>query len=223
VESQALYNLLENEIVPLFYTRSADNLPRAWIHRMKNSIKFIAPQFNTNRMVAEYARKFYNPAAARWRYLTASAMARARALSMWKSNVRNSWQELTIKDVCVQSEQTENGAELNAKQPQIEVGSELKISALVGLGKLSPDDVAVEIYYGTVDAWSNIISGAPSRMVYDKPGRQEGEHFYTGSIPCRASGQHGFAVRILPKNEDLVDPYEPGLILWETAASGGSR
>lgn len=222
VESQALYNLLENEVVPLFYTRSADNLPRAWIHRVKKSIKWIAPQFNTSRMVAEYARKFYNPAAARWRYLTASAMARARALSMWKSNVRNSWQELAIKDVTFQSEQTQDGADLNAKQPQIEVGSELKISAMVKLGKLSPDDVAVEIYYGTVDAWGNITSGSPSRMTYDKPGQQDGEHFYTGLIPCRASGQHGFALRILPKNEDLVDPYEPGLILWETAASGGS-
>ena len=118
----------------------------------------------------------------------------------------------------VQSEENGN-ADLNTKQPKIEVGSELKISALVKLGKLSPDDVAVEIYYGTVDAWGNINNGAPSRMTYDKAGQQEGEHFYTGSIPCRASGQHGFAVRILPKNEDLVDPYEPGLILWETASS----
>jgi starch phosphorylase len=219
VESQALYNLLENEVVPLFYTRSADNLPRAWIHRIKNSVKWIAPQFNTNRMVAEYARKFYNPAAARWRYLTASAMARARALSMWKSNIKNSWNDLAIRDVVIQSENGDDNHELNSKQPKIEVGSELKISALVRLGKLVPDDVAVEIYYGTVDAWGNINNGAPSRMTYDKTGPQDGEHFYTGSIPCRASGQHGFAVRILPKNEDLVDPYEPGLILWETASS----
>ena len=57
-----------------------------------------------------------------------------------------------------------------SRQPKIEVGSELKISALVKLGKLSPDDVAVEIYYGSVDAWGNIINGAPSRMTYDKAG-----------------------------------------------------
>ena len=62
VESQAIYNMLENEVIPLFYTRSADNLPRAWIRRVKNSIKWIAPRFNTHRMVAEYTRKFYNPA-----------------------------------------------------------------------------------------------------------------------------------------------------------------
>jgi starch phosphorylase len=218
VESQALYDLLENEIIPLFYTRSADHLPRAWIHRVKNSIKWIAPLFNTNRMVAEYARKFYNPAAARWRYLTASAMARARALSMWKSNIKNSWPELAIRDVNVQSEPADTAVDGTAKQPQIEVGSELKISALVCLGRLKPEDVAVEIYYGTVDAWGNIKNGSPTRMSFDKAGPEQGQHFYTGSIPCRVSGQHGFSIRILPKNDDLVDPYEPGLILWENAS-----
>jgi starch phosphorylase len=220
VESQALYNLLENEVIPLFYTRSADNLPRAWIHRVKNSIKWIAPQFNTSRMVADYTRKFYNPAAARWRYLTASAMARARALSMWKSNIRSNWHDLAIKDVSLQfaSDEGQTG-DVNPKQPQVEVGSELKISALIRLGRLTPEDVAVEIYYGTVDSWGTITNGSPTRMTYDKPGSETGEHLYAGSIPCRSSGQHGFAIRILPRNDDMVDPYEPGLILWETTNS----
>ena len=102
VESQAIFNLLENEVVPLFYSQSRDRLPRRWIHRMKNTIKWCAPRFNTSRMVAEYTRKFYNPAAARWRYLTAEAMARVRALSTWKSNLRNTWDDLAIQKVDVE-------------------------------------------------------------------------------------------------------------------------
>ncbi|MBM4027522.1 MAG: glycosyltransferase family 1 protein, partial [Planctomycetes bacterium] len=58
VESQALYNVLENEVIPLFFSRSADNLPRAWIQRMKACIRWVAPRFNTHRMLAEYARRF---------------------------------------------------------------------------------------------------------------------------------------------------------------------
>ncbi|OHB61406.1 MAG: alpha-glucan phosphorylase, partial [Planctomycetes bacterium RBG_13_50_24] len=85
VESQAIYDMLENEVIPLFYTRSADNLPRAWIRRIKNSIKWIAPRFNTHRMVAEYTQRFYNPSAAKWRYLTEESCARAKAFSNWKS------------------------------------------------------------------------------------------------------------------------------------------
>ena len=99
VESQAIYNILENEIVPLFYTRSADDLPRAWICRMKNSIQRITPQFNTDRMVRDYVRRIYNPAAARWQYLTGEAMSKAKTLAMWKSNMKSMWPEFSIKDV----------------------------------------------------------------------------------------------------------------------------
>ena len=62
VESQAIYNLLEQEVVPLYFSQSKDRLPRRWIRRMKNTIKWCAPRFNTSRMVAEYTRKFYTMA-----------------------------------------------------------------------------------------------------------------------------------------------------------------
>ena len=216
VESEAIYNLLENEVVPLFFTRSADNLPRAWIKRIKNSIAWISPRFNTHRMVGEYTRKFYNPAAASWDYLTSSAMARAKALSAWKADMKNAWPELAIQDVTTQVYDGNRAEALNTKQAQVEAGCELRVSAAVKLGPVSPDDVAVEIYHGLVDAWGNIEDGCVSRMTHDKTKDRDSTCVFTGSIPCRASGQHGFAVRILPRHADLVDPYEPGLILWET-------
>ncbi len=220
VESQALFNLLENEVVPLFYTRSADRLPRAWIRRMKNTIKWVAPRFNTSRMVAEYTRRFYNPAAARWRYLTASAMSRARALATWKSYIKQEWRALSIEDVDIHVEDGPDQGKFSVKQPQLAVGSRLKVRANVKLGRINPDDVAVEIYYGTLDASENIQDGTATRMVYESNGENEGDYIFTGFIPCKTSGHQGFALRILPKHEDLVDPYEPGLILWESSTAG---
>ena len=70
VESNALYNLLEKELIPLFYNRGADGLPRAWISKMKTSMREICPVFNTNRMVKEYAEKYYLPAHNRYSSLT---------------------------------------------------------------------------------------------------------------------------------------------------------
>ncbi len=215
VESQAIYNMLENEVIPLFYTRSADNLPRAWICRMKNSIKWVAPVFNTHRMIADYTRRCYNPAAARWRYVTAEAMSRARALSMWKSNMRSAWPEFAIKDVQVKANGDQNGELLNSKQPQLKLGSDLTIEALVRLGKASPDDVSVEVYHGPVDSMGNITQGSAVRMDYKEPSGQNGDHWFVGSMPCKTSGRRGLAVRILPRNEDLVNPYDLGLVLWE--------
>jgi len=216
VESQAIYNILENEIVPLFYTRSADDLPRAWIRRVKNSIGQITPQFNTNKMVGNYTRRFYNPTAARWRYLTAEAPSRAKVLSMWKSNMKSLWPEFAIKDVKMHIKNGKEDVELNPKRPQLKVGSELRIKALVKLGKVNPDDVSVELYHGSVDARGNIRDGLAVRMAHKETSEQEGEHWFVGTMPCKRTGQHGVAVRVLPRNTDLVDPYDLGLILWET-------
>ncbi|UCC96390.1 MAG: alpha-glucan family phosphorylase [Phycisphaerales bacterium] len=216
VESQAIYDMLENEVVPLFYTRTADNLPRAWIRRVKSSIKWIAPRFNTHRMLAEYTRRSYNLAAAKWRFLTAEACARAKAFSSWKSNVREAWPEFSVRDVMMEAHNGDGSKQLNPRQPQLKVGSRLSVRALVRLGKASPDDVSVELYYGPVDTWDNIREGASVHMDYEQAGQENGEHWFGGSMPCTRTGQQGVAVRILPSHTDLANPYEMGLILWET-------
>lgn len=218
VESQAIYNLFENEVVPLFYTRSTDNLPRGWIRRVKNSIKRITPRFNTGRMVGEYVEKFYNHAAERWRYLTADSMAKAKAFSVWKLNLKAAWSELEIRDVQVQV--CTNGqadVQLVSDQTQLTVGSKLHVKALVKLGRISPDDISVELYYGSVDTWGNIRDGSAVRMGYNGSADGDGEHWFAGSISCEMSGRRGLTVRILPRHADMINPYEPGLILWETA------
>jgi starch phosphorylase len=168
-------------------------------------------------MVAEYTRRFYNPAAAKWRFLTAEAGARARAFSSWKSNVREAWAEFAVKDVIMEVHNGDGNKKLNPKQPELKVGSELSVRALVKLGKASPNDVSVELYYGPVDNWENIRDGSSVRMEYERAAEEGGDHWFAGSMPCRKTGQHGVAVRVLPRHSDLANPYEMGLILWETA------
>lgn len=216
VEVQAIYNLLENEVVPLFYTRSADNLPRAWIRRVKNSIKWIAPRFNTHRMVADYTRRFYNPAMARWNYLSVNSMAAARELARWKTVLRAGWSDFAIRNVVMEVTNGQDTEPLNLKQPQLNVGSQLTVKALVKLGKVPSDDVSIELYHGPVDSWGNINGGSAVKMNYKETAGSDGEHWFVGSMQCRRTGQHGAAVRILPMHPDLVDHYEMGLILWES-------
>ncbi len=216
VESQAIYDILENEVIPLFYTRSADNLPRAWIHRIKTSIKWIAPRFNTHRMVADYTRRFYNPALAKYSCLTATDCNRARDFSKWKTEIKEAWPELAVKDVVMELHNGNGNEQLNPQQPQLKVGSKLSVRALVNLGKISPNDISVELYHGPVDTWGDIRQGSAVRMDYKQAAEQQGEHWFVGSMSCKKTGQHGVAVRVLPMHDDLVNPYEMGLILWET-------
>jgi starch phosphorylase len=72
IEANALYDILEKEVVPLYYDRGVEGTPRAWLSRVKNSMRRLVPFFNTHRMVSEYAERFYFPATARYHHLTAN-------------------------------------------------------------------------------------------------------------------------------------------------------
>lgn len=217
LECQSLYEILENEIVPLFYSRSVDGLPRAWIQRMKQTIRWVVPRFNTHRMLADYTRRFYNPAAARWRFLSAEAMARARAFSQWKSHVREVWPALEIQEVTIDLADSGCEAQSDIHQTQIKVGSELCVRARVTLGQADPHDVAVELYHGPVDTWGHIRQGQAVGMDLDQPNGDEGCYWFRSIVPCTQTGQHGIAVRVLPHHPDMVSPHEMGLILWEAS------
>jgi len=192
LDSQSLYNVLENEVVPLFYTRSADNLPRAWMRRVKSSIRWISPRFNTHRMVAEYTRRFYSPAATKWQHLTADEESRAKAFASWKANMREAWPELAVKDVIIEVNNGEREKEPDRKQCQVKVGSTLSVRALVELGKVNPDDVSVELYHGPVDTWGEIKDGSAVRMDHEEASQQEGEHWLPAWCPARGRASTGW-------------------------------
>jgi glycogen phosphorylase len=215
VESQAIYNLLENEVIPLYFTRSADNLPKAWIHRIRKSIRLITPMFNTHRMVMEYTERCYLQAQKKWDYFTADNLQKAKALAGWKANIQWAWGDLAIKDVKVEVSNGE-AESLDSKNPQLKVGAKLKVNALVRLGRLRPEDISVELYHGPLDARGNIIEGEVIKMAHKGHSGQDNDHWFEGLTPCEVSGRRGVAVRIVPQNPDMTNAHELGLVLWES-------
>jgi starch phosphorylase len=201
VESRAIYDLLEEEIVPLFYTRTSDGLPRGWLKMMKASISTCVPFFNTNRMVQEYMEKAYWPSAQRIARLSADNLKRAAQLAQWRRSLQRGWGNVRVEAV-----------ESNGADP-LHVGGELKVQARVNLGSFSPEDVEVQLFHGAVDNLGEIPH--PRTVTMSTNGKREGGNWvYQGTIACRASGQHGFAVRVLPRHGDLSNPFEPGLVTW---------
>jgi starch phosphorylase len=201
VESRAIYDLLEQEIVPLFYNRSSDDLPRGWINVMKRSISVICPVFNTNRMVQEYVEKCYWPSTQRNERLMADKLQNAANLARWRQRLVAGWPQVRVENV-----------ESNGADP-LHVGSDMHVNARVNLGNLSPNDVEVQLFHGGVDSLGEIPKPEAVPMVAD--GKRDGSTWiYQGAFPCQASGQHGFAVRVLPKHADLANLFEPGLVCW---------
>lgn len=201
IESEAIYDLIEKEIVPAFYVRGADNVPRGWTDRMKASMRTICPMFNTNRMLEEYASRLYVPAAHRWRHLSANAYSAAKALSQWKRRLATDWSNVRVEHV-----EADDARELP-------VGAEVRVQAQVHLGKVRPDDVVVELYHGRIDPHGQLVEGSAEEMRCGNH-LDNGTFTYDGTIPCRRSGQHGYAIRVMPRHQDLTHRYDTGLIHW---------
>jgi starch phosphorylase len=201
VESRAIYDLLEQEIVPLFYTRSSDGLPRGWVKLMKQSISTVCPVFNTNRMVQEYIEKCYWPSGQRFAGLSADKLKRAGELAQWRKRLSHGWSQIHVDGV------EASGAD------SLQVGGQMSVTARLALGSFTPDDLEVQLFHGLVDSLGDIPN--PRTVTMSPNGKPDGGFWtFTGTIPCRSSGQHGYAVRVLPRNRDLANPFEPGLLCW---------
>jgi starch phosphorylase len=208
VEANSLFELLERQIVPLFYDRGAGRFPRGWVTRVKASLRSLAPKVMASRMVRDYLNEMYEPIAAQSDALAEDHHSRSRELAAWKKRVTAAWPEVKVE-----------------VDPEPEVGlcflgAEREVSAEVYLGSLTPDDVAVELLHGPVAAGDEITETEVVRMERadagsaSEAGAGAGPVSYRGQFSCDRAGRHGYAVRVVPAHPDLVVPVEMGCVAW---------
>ncbi len=201
IEANALYDIMEKEVMPLFYDRDADGLPRRWIAKMKDAIRLNCPFFNTARMLTEYAQRAYFPASDRYYSLSSNNYSPAKEVAIWEENLRENWYNIKIKDINVSS------------SPDIQVNQTVTVTAKVDLTTLTNNDVQVELYQGGINADGEIVNGVPVVMGYQ--GEDSNKlSTYTADITYTTSGLQGLSLRVLPKHKHLSSPYEPRLIVW---------
>ncbi|MBW2263389.1 MAG: alpha-glucan family phosphorylase, partial [Deltaproteobacteria bacterium] len=200
VEVRAIYDILEKEAVRLFYDRGPDDLPRGWVELMKTSLVKLCPTFNSNRMVKEYTTGAYTKAHRRHAALMADSMRRARALTEWKSRVREAWPQVDVKRV-----------DADLENPRVGEAHEIKVEVFIG--DLDPSDVAVQVHRGPLDQHGNIVDGTTIEM--EACGSTEsGVILCTSAAPLRHSGRQGFTIRVIPRHEDLEDLVDLPLVVW---------
>jgi len=200
VESSSLYEIIEKEVVPLFYQRGPDGLPREWLKVMKASIRTVCPVFNTNRMVEEYAERMYLPAAIQYSLLSRQNFESSRVLAAWKNRIQDQWHEVNVVDVNANTSR------------ELEIGTDLDVQVTVQLGSIPPSEVSVEILSGPMDKVGEILSG--DALPLNLQSSQDHKAVFSGSIPCHAAGRHGFMVRVLPFRRELAHKFEAGKITW---------
>jgi len=201
IESRALYDLLERDIIPLFYQRGRDGLPREWIKRMKHCMREIGQSMSSHRMLMDYSNKYYFPALKNYRRIIKDDFKESKDLAAYMTRLRQAWDGISITKI-----------ESNSK-PVMQRGDYLTVTAKIGLGPLKPEDVQVELYYGSVSNQTNFIENA--KLAEMKAVGHEGNIYrYQVKVECADTGFQGHTVRILPKHEALVHPFRSGFIKW---------
>lgn len=200
VESTAIYETLEKEIIPLYFNRGQDDLPRGWIKKMKTSMQTLGPVFNTNRMIEEYTKKFYIPSALEHARLKKDDFALAKKKAVWLKNLMNNWDGIKI----ISSED-------NAKN-EVRITNDMTVQSKIFLGDISPEDISVQIYSGYLDSMHRISEASIDEMrLVSKEG---GNYIYEGKVRTDKVGHCGYTVRVMPHYGGEVQ-YLPGLIKWQ--------
>jgi starch phosphorylase len=191
-EADALYSLLEHEVIPEFYNRDKAGIPVAWVARMRESLARLTPQFSASRAVSEYARKHYIPAAAAYQARAANKGAAGKEVADWQQALERHWGDLRVGEVKIRTDRDHHAFEVQ-----------------VFTGELDPDSLEIEIY-----ADGN-GGGAPVRQEMKRACQGKGAAcIYSAQVPAtRASAD--YTVRVVPHSGGAAVPLEAPQILWQ--------
>jgi starch phosphorylase len=200
LDAMSLYDLLEHEIAPAFYSRDKEGVPQVWCTLMKASISGLCRQFSSDRMLEEYAQRFYASALRVRGELTGPNRGRMRELSDWWRMVNSSWSQVRITDV---------EADLRAIHA---LGAQIPVSVLVDAGPIDPAHLVVEVVHAPTDGDGRILEAEVAPAAH-APG-SNGLHRFVATIACRRSGRQGLAVRIRPGRPGSEWIFDQTLVRW---------
>ncbi|HMD94913.1 MAG TPA: alpha-glucan family phosphorylase [Trebonia sp.] len=206
LEASALYELLAKSVAPLFYDLGPDGVPGGWVEMIRHTLRSLGPKVQADRMVGDYVRHLYAPAAQSSRALAAGRFRVARELATWKERVRESWPDVRIEHV------EADGAEPN-------LGAVLNVRVTAALGGLSPEDVCVEVVYGQPGDDDEIVEPSYLTLAADESAPEPLTRF-SGAVELGRPGPFGYTVRILPRHPLLASRAEPGLVTYPDAPAG---
>jgi len=193
-DAEALYDLLEQEVIPEFYTRDAQGIPTAWVARMRESMAQLTPRFAASRTVCEYTEKYYLPAASAYHKRAEEKGAIGAAWMNRQHTLQEKWAALRFGEVQIESDGAQHGFEVQ-----------------VYLDGLDPESVRVELY-------ANAANDQAGERVEMKHIRKRvgaaNDYAYRATVPA-ARPATDYTVRLIPCCDGLAIPLEDAHILWQ--------
>ncbi|MHB8520009.1 MAG: alpha-glucan family phosphorylase [Limisphaerales bacterium] len=193
-EAEALYERLEREVIPAFYTRNEKGVPTAWVARMRESMAQLTPRFSANRAVCEYTEQHYLPAAMACHSRIANKGAIGRQMVDWQHGLEQKWSKLRFGEVKVETKGNRHMYEVH-----------------VYLNDLDPNAVRVELY-------ADGVSGAIPVRQEMKRVRQlagaSGGYVYSAAVSATRPPSD-YTARVIPHCDGVAIPLEDARMLWQ--------
>jgi starch phosphorylase len=213
-EAELILGTLREEVLPLYYTRDEAGCPSAWVRRSKRAMMTVIPRFNMRRVLFDYTRGLYQPAARQYRRMSAGGFAGARALADWKQRVRQAWPRVSLKLLSDLARDLPRGERLrlriavglNGLQPA-DVRTEFVAHRLLPEADLSPPPLSSYALDGRAGVWHAILSATDEHDA-------DGAVTFALDVEPQECGQFRTEVRVYPWHELLSHPYELGLMKW---------
>lgn len=199
-EARAFLDVLEYEVLPLFFSHGALGYSSDWIRMSKNAMRSVLPVFNAERMLREYLDDFYRPATQQFHALEAENRQPARMLAAWKARIISAWPAVSLR--------------IAEPFPQnVQAGTPITLRVLADLGTLSASDVIVEcvIYAHDDESGSPIVR---ERLAFVPEPSTQAETLFSLHFQPPLPGLQHYRVRMYPCHEYLAHPFEMGLMLW---------
>ncbi len=199
-EAQELLDILERQVIPLYYQRDGQGYPPGWVKKSKASMKSLIPRFNAQRMVMDYIRDYYSPARKHRLVMTGNQYARAREVAAWRKKLTQAWPKVRVR-------------RLDEPAAEITAGSALPIRIALHLNGLQPDDVLVECLVGTESESGEFLVRDRHVFTLEKPG-EDGDALYRLDLRPRLAGLQHYKIRVYPFHHCLSHRFEAGYMIW---------
>ena len=198
-DSNSLYHLLENKIIPAYYNQDSRGVSEEWLTLMKNSIKTTGGKYSTSRMVIDYINELYMPLC-NLNKKHFQNLDEVMAFAEWKRKVKQNWQNIKITQ------------DRNVDNAKFNAGSQITVNCEVEFPDIDENNAEVQVYFGQVQDNGTVKNVFTSEM--KKIGEENGKSFYETTIDLTTGGNYGYTFRVMPKHEMLVDSENLDLVKW---------
>lgn len=201
MDAETIYNIIENEIAPLYYDRNSQGIPEGWAKYIKNSIAKVASNFTTNRMLIDYENCYYSKLAKRGKELVKNDFQLAIELSDWKKRVSREWDGIQVLSTKLPD---------MAKEP-ILMGKRYQLEVVLNIGMLHHRDVGVELVLAEHDGETTTVKETKQLTC---TAVNDNIVTYSGDFDFENSGLYLTSVRVYPYNPKLPHRQDLGLVKW---------